>query len=547
MSNEGKSSNFWSRLLAVVVLTLVGTVILILRDADPLLNLVVYTEDGQWIGFALTRGWVDTFLHAKPSYFVWGNLLLLWAAAGASSLSCGTPLSCLPFWIAISSYLFFAACAVFVWTATREILPRFGRLALFAFLLLVPLGDSSNEIIGRLSNVGFVLVPVCVSGLFVLESFELSRLQRWSVELMLVLCAATNPVCIFLIGVHATWRAIAMRGTPGLFFRIHGRSLSGLAGLLVLALIRRQGAPIVTGRLIPAHLVEVAVARSLLYPFVFPFYVRLSDGWTVGLLVIALASGVILYRGLDCSRARRWVLYCCFGFVVYLLATLGMRPSLTEQLGAYRTTFPDRYFMGLNALVGMVVIPLAFQRLIDKSRLVVAVGWAVRGGLVLLAITQVPFLFELDRPRFVVRAGPSYAEQLCRTADLQDHFLLGTSPDVIDVPIYSAGWSMRVPRPLLQATASRSNCTQYRRFLSVTDENWDHGIARRWSGFCVPNEHPYVTRFVAGRSVRLTDGDYRRITAVESNGEYLNVYLDGPPIDARRVGEPTTFDVEPQR
>ena len=78
-----------------LVLLGIGVMVLLLRNPDPLLNPVIYTEDGTWIGLALTKGWWYAFQNAKAGYFVWGNLILLWASVNTSSIVCGNPLICL--------------------------------------------------------------------------------------------------------------------------------------------------------------------------------------------------------------------------------------------------------------------------------------------------------------------------------------------------------------------------------------------------------------------------------------------------------------------
>lgn len=73
----------------------------------------------------------------------------------------------------------------------------------------------------------------------------------------------------------------------------------------------------------------------------------------------------------------------------------------------------------------------------------------------------------------------------------------------------------------------------------VTDGNWVHGVARNWAGFFVPNTEKFTSAYKAGRHVRFPDGTARRIIRVELSGRYLNVYLDGEPLNPEKVGLPT--------
>lgn len=61
-----KSLKWWGVIL-------IGVVLLIIRNADPLLNPAMYAEDGKWRGMAYTSGWLNTLLNAEdvgfPSQF----------------------------------------------------------------------------------------------------------------------------------------------------------------------------------------------------------------------------------------------------------------------------------------------------------------------------------------------------------------------------------------------------------------------------------------------------------------------------------------------
>src|SRR5712692_5888352 len=93
--------------LQAFMIVLTGMAILALRNADPLIHPIMYTEDGVWIGVALTKGWHHAILNAKEGYFVWGNMLFLAASVAVSNAFCGNSLTCLPQAIAFWSYFFF--------------------------------------------------------------------------------------------------------------------------------------------------------------------------------------------------------------------------------------------------------------------------------------------------------------------------------------------------------------------------------------------------------------------------------------------------------
>lgn len=75
----------------------------------------------------------------------------------------------------------------------------------------------------------------------------------------------------------------------------------------------------------------------------------------------------------------------------------------------------------------------------------------------------------------------------------------------------------------------------------LTDENWDHGVARAWTGFFVPNTHYYSTNFRVNNHVRLLNGEIRKIAKVEADGEYLEIHIEGEILNPEKSGLPSSF------
>ncbi len=77
----------------------------------------------------------------------------------------------------------------------------------------------------------------------------------------------------------------------------------------------------------------------------------------------------------------------------------------------------------------------------------------------------------------------------------------------------------------------------------LTDVNWVKGVAKNWAGFFVPNTADYFGKFKIGKQVRFSDGNIRTITQTSTFGVYLNVYLDGEPLNPEKVGLPNSYVV----
>lgn len=78
----------------------------------------------------------------------------------------------------------------------------------------------------------------------------------------------------------------------------------------------------------------------------------------------------------------------------------------------------------------------------------------------------------------------------------------------------------------------------------LTDENWINGVARHYAGFFVPNEPLYEKWYIAGAIVQFNDGQERQIAEVRKSGPYLNVFLDGKPLDPKKAGRPNTYSIK---
>jgi hypothetical protein len=81
----------------------------------------------------------------------------------------------------------------------------------------------------------------------------------------------------------------------------------------------------------------------------------------------------------------------------------------------------------------------------------------------------------------------------------------------------------------------------------VTDDNWVRGISRRSAGFFLPNRPEVLDAYKPGRYVTFADGQSRRIERADASGAYVNVHVEGEPLDAARVGLPSRFAVSSRR
>lgn len=268
--------------LAPVALLLLGMLVFLMRNPDPILNPVLYTEDGLWIGKALTNGWLNLFFDAREQkdYFAWGNVLLLGLAFFVSWIFYGYNLSHLPIAIAVCSYAFFGMIATLAFYLTAGDISKKWRIAIYVLILLTPMGHSGNEVWGRISNIGYAFVFLAVLLLIWREQKleqNLSFTKILLIDIALIFCLNTNPVGFLLVFFYLASRWLSSE--------FHWDKIRRDLVLFIGAMIffiwiiiryyQLTSGNAITGSIEFKNLFEVIVARTILYPFVFSFYLSI--------------------------------------------------------------------------------------------------------------------------------------------------------------------------------------------------------------------------------------------------------------------------------
>ncbi|MFC3606225.1 glycoside hydrolase family 5 protein [Stutzerimonas tarimensis] len=99
------------------------------------------------------------------------------------------------------------------------------------------------------------------------------------------------------------------------------------------------------------------------------------------------------------------------------------------------------------------------------------------------------------------------------------------------------------PSTSTAASSGAGQVTATSALNNFTSTDWLNGIWRKSAGFSVANSSANKAAFVKGASVRLADGQVRKITALFPNGNNLSVMLDGATLNGNTVGHPRTVSV----
>lgn len=524
-------------LLRFFVVVFVGMFVVFLRNPDPIFNPVMYTEDGQWVGVALSKGWLYALENAKQGYFVWGNLFFLFAAVNASEIICGGALVCLPQSVAFFSYLFFSLVATLAYFTTKEIVPRFVRVFIFFLILLMPLGDSGNEIIGRISNIGYLCVFLSVLLLF--QRIYCTAGFRFLIDLLLIFCVSTNPVCILIVLFFLFFSFFSLRNSSVfIFLRGNFFLLASLFLFILLIALRLLGAQSasITGSLQLQSLIEVSLGRAILYPFFFWMYDSLEDVSVIILTCVLLLFAFLMWRRMLDNRSKLLVGMTVVAFFIYLFCTLAMRRSLTEQLGGYLTTFPDRYFMGLNCLVVFAVVVLVGS--VFKQGGARIVSCTVLSMIAAVYLVNISWIFEVNAPRMKIAKGYLFGEELCLSRLVSDK-----SQQSVVLPIFFKGWSMVVPSRNVTAATPHLRCSEVWNKFFITDRNWTRGVGKTSAVIFLPDRPGISSLLMGAKKIKFPNGEVRDLVRIDVAGGYINIFVSGGLLDGNKIGLPNEVEV----
>ena len=414
---------------------LFGAVLLFLRNPDPFINPVIYAEDGTWSALALREGWWHALINSRSDYFVFINTIILFLASKISILFSGNPLTLLPQAIAVVSFSFFSGVATFAFITVRQISSSvLGGIAFLA-VLLIPLGATQNEIIGRALQVGFYMPIISVFLLF-WRNIVTGLYKTTLIDFFILLCAATNP---FVFAVCFLYLSLGFfkRSSIKSFFLKNVSLVAPLLVLMFFLLPRMGGKGGVQQDFLVDNFIEALIARPIVYPFVFPWYQSFSDGLAIIGLFLFVAIVLFSYFKSRDNDSRFLILLSSLTIIFYSLATIVMRPGLTALLSNYSTTFPDRYFMGINVLVVFLFIVSVGQ--IIKDKYFKFFGMSILAAFSGLCLYWNSYIFEWSLSKYPIKSSLNFSEQLCVSEPID-----GTPNSSIQIYPLPA-WKMVVP------------------------------------------------------------------------------------------------------
>jgi len=279
--------------------------------------------------------------------------------------------------------------------------------------------------------------------------FWRDKISSWrlifGLDLLLLLCAGTNPLVLAICVCHLCFDFFKDRNVAACIWRNFTLIVSVLT-LTVFLLPRMGGKGGIPGAFVGSSLVEAVTARSILYPFLFPWYGELAN--TVSVLLIGVFACLVVFacRQAGSQELKRLTLFTVATLLIYEAATFIMRPGLTGFLSNYQTTYPDRYFMGINVLA-VFLMALVVARFLSSR------GWRVAGGglaALVLGTYAWGWATLFDTSPMAVNPTLTFEQQLCLSEVID-----GTSSSSVQIYPLQANWLLTMPSRYID----KENCT----------------------------------------------------------------------------------------
>ena len=448
------------RLVTFVGAIVAGVAILYVRDPHSLLVPTLYTEDGVWMARLFNAGFWHTLIHAKGGetpYFVTLNILLLQAAKTLNAACFGDSLAYLPRFVSILAMTFYSTLALLTVRLLRRWLSPAAGCLLWALVIFMPLGGSSFEVLGRVSNIGYGMLCLCVCLLVWRRTADRGRPGAiMAADAGVLLCATTNPLCYPVIAAdyaHRGWRlwtsrtgmvAVVRRSASARSAVIVGSLLA--ASVVAMTHLEPRPTDYLLDTVYADELIESVVARPVLYPLMFPWYGCLDDAASVA-AVIGLV-GLAWWLTAEAREARTVVAATATAAGYASLATVATRPGLTVVLDHYRTTLLDRYYYGTSLLVVVAVCVAASAGLRGALPARRRAAVAVLAALLMTYTTHVGDLVEFRRSRWHDPPPESFASAVASAAAAAP-----ADADRVPVPLHPRSWRARFPTRNARATS----------------------------------------------------------------------------------------------
>ena len=449
-----------------VLLFIVATVIICLRNLQFITTPIIYAEDGTFLSRQIKYGILDnlfvnrnglSIFENSPEFPNMGTYIILWLATKTTTLLNGYDLSSLPLWNGIYSNMFFAFTAVLGYKMFEKLKMR--KIGIIAYLLVifVNLGTSSSEVLGRALNTQFLWTVTTIFVLVILYTKQNKTIKDYIFPSIFSFVAVLSfPICFAQILGYLIFDLINQRKQVKIAYTLKKNCILWLMVLFGVyklpQLLQAQGAGIDFTFKIDS-VVEFFIARHILFSFISFVYSYMTDAYVLVLFAVYIA--IILYA---------WILeYKKYGklfnsFMLFAMLSLGtcfssafMRRTMTQIFNNYTGTYPDRYFYACNILA-LVLFVYAIFIIMQHYKLKSSIKTACLSMVLFITLLN-PYLFYFTKENYSqwlygVEYNGTFAESCKEALNNNENLEIYQR-----VKIYPSGLEMELALPYVLATA----------------------------------------------------------------------------------------------
>ena len=473
-----------------LILFLVGLILLFFRSAYTLLVPCIYTEDGVWMSSILNNGFLNTLFHARGDYLVCGNILLLGISLLLNNIFCGENLNYLPQFVTLVHYCFYSLFALLPVICFKKDVRKSFRLLMWFSVLTVPLGTSAIEVMGKISNIGYLCYDIAFLLLFykIRNRQELGKLPLAVVDILLLICCTTHPGSYVLVGTaFLVDMAIQIKSMESksflckiqnLFSSYYNREWILLGcfcvafasyDIFVLTADLYDGMGI--GFTPETKLTVEFISRFFIFYIVYPFYSSLTDPICLTILAILCVATLYVFMSKKIPKTQKFhlamILFAAFAYFIITVAT--RQGLMLPLLSDYTTSYVDRYYYAINILA-MLAIVYMLNLLTQYTGITSKLFAGLTAALLLInPFVDLSYIFQYDNEITGQSHVIPFSERIKEaTYDANsEKYIVDIDPET---------WSMQIDEKYYLASLQNTRHAQPLTAANFTDVNWTNGI-----------------------------------------------------------------------
>jgi hypothetical protein len=376
--------------IGYVFISFLASYILYLRFPNNFTQSNFYAEDAWYVENIRNLGFWKALATPFNGYFIMGTYLLQEASQLVNKLFFDGTILDLPRAISVVSYTFSGFCAALPFLLLRRHLKPIALIWLILVSVFVPLPTMDYGVLGNTANLKFVFAYVALLLIIYRHYLPLSSRKYPLIDALILTCCLTNILVVILIPLMVCkYLPDLKRGFKTLFVLFKNSSFLSL-GALIFAVIAMIGVVSVIGEVKPIggiydrpyewkSTIEVFLARSYLFGFMYPLYSHLSHFLTVLVFVLMCAACLRF-----CDRKYLFTVTAAAGSISLItLVLIWNRPGLSSLFDSYNSAGYDQYFFTQN-IIAYLIVAFALS------------GLAVRKNALYLVVVTCAFLLPLQ-------------------------------------------------------------------------------------------------------------------------------------------------------